>query len=170
MRIKDMDAECRKEAANQAGPLMVSRGKVHRLEELPGCCAEDEDGNLLSAIFYHVRNGECEIVLLESKTMSIGAGTRLIEAVIARALAEGCARVWLITSNDNTRAIRFYQNIRSISFTFILALYFCEKRYRPLKDGVAVSSWKRGFDLKAVHRDAITEARKLKPSIPLDRE
>ncbi|MNV93512.1 hypothetical protein D3C71_1882140 [compost metagenome] len=43
--------------------------------------------------------------------------------------------MWLITSNDNTRAIRFYQ--------------------------------KRGLDLKAVHRDAITEARKLKPSIPL---
>lgn len=135
MRIKDMDAECRKEAANQAGPLMVSQGKVHRLEELPGCCAEDEDGNLLSAIFYNVTYGECEIVSLESRTMNIGAGTRLIEAVIARARAEGCARVWLITSNDNTKAIHFYQ--------------------------------KRGFDLQTVHRDAITEARKLKPSIPL---
>ncbi|AHV97052.1 GNAT family N-acetyltransferase [Paenibacillus sabinae] len=135
MRIKDMDAGSRKEAAGEAGPLMVSRGKVHRLEELPGCCAEDEDGNLLSAIFYNVTNGECEIVSLESRVENRGAGTRLINAVIAHARAEGCARVWLITSNDNTRAIRFYQ--------------------------------KRGFDLQAVHRDAITEARKLKSSIPL---
>ncbi|NGM83398.1 GNAT family N-acetyltransferase [Paenibacillus sp. 7124] len=135
MLIKDMDTRAKKKVTNLSGPLMVSRGKVHRLEELPGCCAEDEDGNLLSAIFYHVRNGECEIVSLESRTMNIGAGTRLIEAVIARARAEGWARVWLITSNDNTKAVRFYQ--------------------------------KRGFDLKAVHRDAITEARKLKPSIPL---
>ncbi|NJJ39029.1 GNAT family N-acetyltransferase [Paenibacillus apii] len=135
MLIKDMDTQAKKKVTNLSGPLMVSRGKVHRLEELPGCCAEDEDGNLLSAIFYHVRNGECEIVSLESRTMNIGAGTRLIEAVIARARAEGWARVWLITSNDNTKAVRFYQ--------------------------------KRGFDLKAVHRDAITEARKLKPSIPL---
>ncbi|WP_036724589.1 GNAT family N-acetyltransferase [Paenibacillus forsythiae] len=135
MRIKEMDARTREEAAKLAGPLMVSRGEIHRLEELPGCCAEDGDGSLLAAIFYHVRNGECEIVSLESRAENRGAGTRLIEAVTARARAEGCSRVWLITSNDNTRAIRFYQ--------------------------------KRGFDLKAVHRDAITEARKLKPSIPL---
>ncbi|QWU13359.1 Acetyltransferase (GNAT) family protein [Paenibacillus sophorae] len=135
MLIKDMDAQARKEAANLAGPLMVSRGKIHRLEELPGCCVEDGDGNMLAAIFYNVQNGECEIVSLESRAENRGAGTKLIEAVTARARSEGCARVWLITSNDNTRAIRFYQ--------------------------------KRGFDLKAVHRDAITEARKLKPSIPL---
>ncbi|WP_051459280.1 GNAT family N-acetyltransferase [Paenibacillus zanthoxyli] len=135
MLIKHIDARARKEAANLAGPLMVSRGKVYQLEELPGCCVEDTEGNLLGAIFYTVLNGECEIVSLESRAENQGAGTRLIEAVITRARAEGCARVWLITSNDNTKAIRFYQ--------------------------------KRGFDFKAVHRGAITEARKLKPSIPL---
>ena len=47
----------------------------------------------------------------------------------------GCRRVWLITTNDNTYAIRFYQ--------------------------------KRGFDMAAIHRNAINESRKIKPQIPL---
>ena len=39
----------------------------------------------------------------------VGAGTALIEAVAGAARAAGCARLWLITTNDNLRALRFYQ-------------------------------------------------------------
>jgi RimJ/RimL family protein N-acetyltransferase len=47
----------------------------------------------------------------------------------------GVGRVWLITTNDNTAALRFYQRL--------------------------------GFDLVALHRDAVDAARSIKPSIPL---
>jgi ribosomal protein S18 acetylase RimI-like enzyme len=36
-------------------------------------------------------------------------GTVLIEAVKAVAREGGCKRVWLITTNDNVDALRFYQ-------------------------------------------------------------
>ncbi|WP_330217266.1 GNAT family N-acetyltransferase [Paenibacillus durus] len=42
-----------------------------------------------------MRNGECEIVSLESRAKNRGAGTRLIEVVMERARAEGCARVFI---------------------------------------------------------------------------
>jgi GNAT superfamily N-acetyltransferase len=55
-------------------------------------------------------NGEdCEIVTLDSKVNNLGLGTRLINKVIDEAKMNKCKRVWLITTNDNTNAIRFYQ-------------------------------------------------------------
>jgi len=38
-----------------------------------------------------------------------GAGTALLTAVEAAAAAAGCRRLWLITTNDNLDALRFYQ-------------------------------------------------------------
>jgi ribosomal protein S18 acetylase RimI-like enzyme len=38
-----------------------------------------------------------------------GAGTALLEAVVADARAEGASRLWLITTNDNLDSLRFYQ-------------------------------------------------------------
>ena len=59
---------------------------------------------------------------------------RLLEAVVERARARACRRVWLITTNDNVDALRFYQ--------------------------------RRGFTLVALHRGAMEQSRRLKPSIP----
>jgi hypothetical protein len=38
-----------------------------------------------------------------------GIGAALIEAVKGAAVGAGCERLWLITTNDNTHALRFYQ-------------------------------------------------------------
>ncbi|WP_019535339.1 GNAT family N-acetyltransferase [Paenibacillus ginsengihumi] len=134
MQILPITKKDREAIIAQEGPIVVSRGHVHELAHLPGDgCRIDEE--LVGWIFYAIAGDECEIVSLESRVENRGIGTRLIESVKERAEAAGCRKIWLITSNDNIRAIRFYQ--------------------------------KRGFDLVAVHRDAITEARKRKPSIPL---
>jgi GNAT superfamily N-acetyltransferase len=77
---------------------------------------------------------DCELMTIDALRDGVGAGTVLLAAVAAAARAAGAARVWLVTTNDNTPALRFYQ--------------------------------RRGFDLVAVHRDAVTAARRLKPSIP----
>jgi len=45
-----------------------------------------------------------------------------------------CRRLWLITTNDNLPALRFYQRL--------------------------------GWDLVALHRGAVDEARRFKPEIP----
>ena len=53
-------------------------------------------------------------------------GTALLAAAAERPEGAGCARAWLITTNDNLDAVRFYQ--------------------------------RRGWDLVALHRDAVTAA------------
>jgi ribosomal protein S18 acetylase RimI-like enzyme len=57
-------------------------------------------------------------------------GSALIAAVRAAAQAAGCRRLWLVTTNDNTRALRFYQK-RGFR---LAALYpNAMERYRRLK-------------------------------------
>lgn len=38
-----------------------------------------------------------------------GTGTALVEAVRLPARRQGCTRLWVITTNDNVDAVRFYQ-------------------------------------------------------------
>jgi GNAT superfamily N-acetyltransferase len=90
---------------------------------------------MVGLITYHIVNNECEIVSLDSMSENRGIGTMLIEKVTDVAREHGCRRVWLITTNDNTHAIRFYQ--------------------------------RRGFNMAALHVNAIEESRKIKPQIPL---
>jgi RimJ/RimL family protein N-acetyltransferase len=52
---------------------------------------------------------ECQLVTLHAFVPFAGIGTRLIEAVRKAALDGGCRRLWLVTTNDNLDALRFYQ-------------------------------------------------------------
>ena len=60
-------------------------------------------------VLYRVQENQCEILVLHSILENRGIGSALIRTVIEVAKARGCARVWLITTNDNLHAIRFYQ-------------------------------------------------------------
>jgi ribosomal protein S18 acetylase RimI-like enzyme len=88
--------------------LMVSRGVLYDVTTHPGFVAV-VDGERAGLITYLIRGDQCEITLLESMWPSIGVGTALIAAVKESALHAGCQRLWLITTNDNTHALRFYQ-------------------------------------------------------------
>ena len=46
---------------------------------------------------------------LASFVEKIGIGSALIDSVKRVAWLQGCRRIWLITTNDNTPALRFYQ-------------------------------------------------------------
>jgi ribosomal protein S18 acetylase RimI-like enzyme len=48
-------------------------------------------------------------VTIDALTVGGGIGGPLIEAVVEAARAAGCARVHLITTNDNLPALRLYQ-------------------------------------------------------------
>ena len=52
---------------------------------------------------------QCEVLTLHASQRWHGAGTALIEAVEQLAARRGCARLWVITTNDNIDALRFYQ-------------------------------------------------------------
>jgi ribosomal protein S18 acetylase RimI-like enzyme len=49
------------------------------------------------------------VVTIDAFPEGAGAGTALLDAAARAARDAGCGRVWLITTNDNLRALRFYQ-------------------------------------------------------------
>lgn len=87
---------------------VVSRGIVYQADTLPGFIAS-LNGKPAGLLTYHIDDDACEIVSLDSDIEGLGIGTALLEAVRKEAVSQGCTRLWLITSNDNIHAIRFYQ-------------------------------------------------------------
>ena len=88
--------------------MVVTRGQVHAADELPGFAAL-RGSKPVGLVTYRVRDGETEVVSLDSLLERQGIGSALLHAVRAAAVAAGCRRMWLITTNDNLAAIRFYQ-------------------------------------------------------------
>lgn len=87
---------------------VVVHGEIYRPVELLGFVAE-ADGQIIGLLTYHIQGEACEIVTLNSWRENIGVGTALIEAARQAAGQEKCWRMWLVTTNDNTHALRFYQ-------------------------------------------------------------
>jgi len=114
--------------------FIVSRGRKIFLSEMEGFCAEDSSGKKVGLITFEIRDGQCEIVTLDAFEKFQGVGTVLIKQLIETVRSWGNRRIWLITTNDNLEAVRFYQ--------------------------------RRGFNLHAVHKNALQYSRMLKPTIP----
>jgi RimJ/RimL family protein N-acetyltransferase len=91
-----------------AGPMQITRGRAHYVDKHPGFIAVQDD-KPVGLITYNIDGDQCEITLLNSLSEGKGVGTALIEAVKDAAARGGCQRLWLITTNDNTKALRFYQ-------------------------------------------------------------
>lgn len=87
-------------------PEVVARGVVYRPAELDGFKAVTE-GQTVGLVTLRVEGEACEVVTLNS--LLPGAGTALLQAAERYARAHGCARLRLITTNDNLAALRFYQ-------------------------------------------------------------
>jgi ribosomal protein S18 acetylase RimI-like enzyme len=81
-----------------------------------------------------------EVVTLVSLREGRGVGRALLDAARRRAEAAGCRRLWLVTTDNNLRA---------------LALYATASRDRR---------W--GLRLVAFHRHGVARSRLVKPAIP----
>jgi len=112
---------------------VAARGRVRRPDLLPGLIAW-EGGQRLGALAFEVEAGAAEVVLLAADPPGRGAGTALLAALEVLGVVRGWHRLWLLTTNDNLPALRFYQRL--------------------------------GWDLVALHRDAVAGDRALKPEIP----
>jgi len=89
-------------------PEVVSRGRIHLAHACPGLVAW-YGCRIVGLLTYEVRANRCEVVTLDALRKGEGIGTRLLAAVQRRARALGCREIWLVTTNDNMRALRFYQ-------------------------------------------------------------
>ena len=92
---------------------IVSRGKAVYAHLLPGFVAEltdaPEDARPIGLLTYNHEGDSCEIMTLDSLQPGIGVGTALLEALREAANEAGLRRLWLITTNDNMDALRFFQ-------------------------------------------------------------
>lgn len=87
---------------------MVVHGEVFHAAGLAGFVAE-QAAQLVGLATYRIEDGECELLSLDSLVAGQGVGTLLVETVIQAAQAAGCRRFFLVTTNDNLNALRFYQ-------------------------------------------------------------
>ncbi len=88
--------------------MVVVHGTVYHPETLPGFVAE-ANGEWLGLVTVHVDGNHCEVVTLDALREGVGIGTALMNAAKGFAMDQGCRRIWLVTTNDNLRALGFYQ-------------------------------------------------------------
>ena len=95
-------------AEQWASSIVVTRGQVHRSAKLPGfVCWKGEER--VGLVTNRIEKQECEIITLNSFAEREGVATELLQAVEKAVLKSGCNRLWVITTNDNLDALRFYQ-------------------------------------------------------------
>src|SRR4051794_39406983 len=89
--------------------LRVARcGELARPLKHPQLLAE-HDGQIVGVATYILDGRACEILTLHADARRNGVGTALIERLKRSARDSGCTRLWVVTTNDNLDALRFYQ-------------------------------------------------------------
>jgi GNAT superfamily N-acetyltransferase len=84
-------------------------GELHEAGDDDALLAIDEQGTIVGVLTYVVGGTDCEVSTLYAATQRDGIGTVLVEGIVRVARAAGCTRLWLVTTNDNVDALRFYQ-------------------------------------------------------------
>jgi GNAT superfamily N-acetyltransferase len=95
--------------AHFASTRIVSRGHVYEDASILDGFAVEADRRPAGFALWHEVDGDAELVVIVTLNRGSGAGAMLMDAMLDHARAEGWHRLWLITTNDNVDAIRFYQ-------------------------------------------------------------
>ena len=88
---------------------VVAHGVVFRPAALPGLVLTDGT-DTVGLLTYAIDGDACELVTIDAVVEGRGYGSLLLEAVSDIARGAGCSRLWLITTNDNVRALGFYRS------------------------------------------------------------
>jgi ribosomal protein S18 acetylase RimI-like enzyme len=91
------------------GTMVVARrGEAVDVTGLAGFVAR-LDGADVGLALVAAREDEYEVVAISTQVEGRGVGRALLETCIQEARARGCRRLWLSTTNNNVRALAFYQ-------------------------------------------------------------
>lgn len=107
--VTDSDRERVKRITEErwGAPIVAVHDMIYRPSELRGFLAADGE-DILGLVTFRINLNACEIVTLDAMRPRNGIGTALVEAVAGVAQTAGCKRLWLMTTNDNLDALRFY--------------------------------------------------------------
>jgi N-acetylglutamate synthase-like GNAT family acetyltransferase len=92
-----------------ASTRLISRGRVHEDASILDGFVVESDGRPVGCALWHEVDGDAELAVIVTTYRGAGAGTALLDAVVDYARAHEWKRLWLITTNDNTDALRLYQ-------------------------------------------------------------
>ena len=87
---------------------MSVRGEIIDGTKLDGFLLQEES-TIIGLVTYTFFKDVCEIVSIDSKRENIGIGSALLKEVEKVAIDNNCKKIRLITTNDNMRALQFYQ-------------------------------------------------------------
>ncbi len=113
------------------GDEMIVHGELFRPGQLSGFITEDWSG----VITYVIKDNSCEIISLNSLEENQGIGTALIDEVRKEAHKQNCQRLFLVTTNDNLRALGFYQRY---GFEMVCIRRGAVDEARRIKPGIPV--------------------------------
>lgn len=124
------------------GSVLVARhGEVLDATSYPGFLVECSRGRLGLAVCAVV-DDEYEVLSLTALVEGEGVGRTLVAACFAEARALGCRRIWLTTTNNNVRAMGFYQRVGMTMCAFrrdAVAAARVLKPSIPLRDAAGIS-------------------------------
>lgn len=89
--------------------FIISRGRKVYPAEIEGFVALDDLKNIIGFVTYEIAGKQCEVITLDALQKFQGIGTKLLATLIDNLKTKDIKRLWLITTNDNLDAIRFYQ-------------------------------------------------------------
>jgi GNAT superfamily N-acetyltransferase len=98
--------------AQRGATRIARRNQLIDPLEHPALLAEDQRGGRLLGVLTYVVDrdrAQCEVLTLHAVQQWRGVGTALLQLVEQVAAQQGCGRLWLVTTNDNVDALRFYQ-------------------------------------------------------------
>lgn len=90
--------------------IVMSRGRAFFPHREDGFI-ERIDNQIAGLLTFRVDEEGMEILTLDSTLDGEGIGSALVLSAIDEARHRGCHRVWLTTTNDNLRGLRFYQRL-----------------------------------------------------------
>jgi DNA-3-methyladenine glycosylase I len=111
--VRDLDPEADGEwlavylEEEWTGPLQARGGEVFDARTLPALIAERGSRRVGLLCYRDEGDGSWELALLSAEPGHTGVGTALVDALVRRVGSGGL--IWLVTTNDNVDALRFYQ-------------------------------------------------------------
>jgi GNAT superfamily N-acetyltransferase len=133
--VKDEDSSWIKEimTSHWGGREVIVHGDIYLPDQLPGYVAVTTSDEKIGLVTYKKQADCWEIITLNSLLPGIGVGTALLSTVQVDARRAGNIRLTLTTTNDNSQAIRFYQNR---GFSVVLIRQGAVEEARKLKPSI----------------------------------
>jgi GNAT superfamily N-acetyltransferase len=88
--------------------MVISTG-IYYCDELDGLAVFGDNDEIIGLLTYVNRGEEWEIISLDSVIENKGVGSLLLESFEKKVKEEGGTIIKLVTTNDNLRALQFYQ-------------------------------------------------------------